>query len=249
VSSAVFSAAFALVIFRRIWLALEVSWGYEGASAKKLEKDYWPKNMATYRDAKIPDLKHIELKLALYPERGRFHAAGTYDLFNPGAEPLDEVLLTGGPHWEKLSWTMNQQPYSPKNKAGLFVFATPNGALAPGEHVRIGFEHEGSVPRGISKKGEQTQEFILTSSVVLTSFKPTIVPTLGYSDDAGIDDENRHDPKEYRDDFFKGQTDSFVGTRSPFTTRITITGPGDFTINSVGTKSTDTVENGRRTVV
>ena len=64
---------------------------------------------------------------------------------------------------------------------------------------------------------------------------------LGYIEDVGIDDENRHDPKEYRDDFYKGQTDSFVGTRSPFTTRITITGPADFTINSVGTKTADTV--------
>ena len=92
-------------------------------------------------------------------------------------------------------------------------------------------------------------EFILPSAVVLTSFRPTIVPMLGYMEEAGIDDENRHDPKEYRDDFYKGQTDSFVGTRAPFTTKITITGPADFTINSVGTKTADTVKEGRRTVV
>ncbi len=73
------------------------------------------------------------------------------------------------------------------------------------------------------------------------------MPTLGYIEDVGIDDENRHDPKEYRDDFYKGQTDSFVGTRAPFTTRITITGPADFTLNSVGTKTADTVTEGRRT--
>ena len=72
---------------------------------------------------------------------------------------------------------------------------------------------------------------------------------LGYVEEAGIDDENRHDPKEYRDDFYKGQTDSFVGTRAPFTTKITITGPADFTLNSVGTKTADTVKEGRRTVV
>ena len=92
-------------------------------------------------------------------------------------------------------------------------------------------------------------EFILPSAVVLTSFRPTIVPMLGYVEEAGIDDENRHDPKEYRDDYYKGQTDSFVGTRAPFTTKITITGPADFTINSVGTKTADTVKEGRRTVV
>ena len=70
------------------------------------------------------------------------------------------------------------------------------------------------------------------------------MPVLGYVEEAGIDDENRHDPKEYRDDFYKGQTDSFVGTRAPFTTKITITGPADFTLNSVGTKTADTVNGG-----
>ena len=74
-------------------------------------------------------------------------------------------------------------------------------------------------------------------------------PVLGYSDEVGIDDDNRHDSKEYRDDFYEGQTDSFVGSRTPFTTRITITGPADFTLNSVGTKTEDTVKDGRRTVV
>ncbi len=70
-------------------------------------------------------------------------------------------------------------------------------------------------------------EFILPSSVVLTSFRPSIVPVLGYVEEAGIDDENRHDAKEYRDDFYEGQTDSFLGARTPYTTKITITGPAD----------------------
>ena len=48
--------------FAGIWLALAVSWGHEGGAAKKQEKDYWRKNMATYRDARIPDPKHVELE-------------------------------------------------------------------------------------------------------------------------------------------------------------------------------------------
>ena len=72
---------------------------------------------------------------------------------------------------------------------------------------------------------------------------------LGFQDSVGVDDENSQDPKEYRDDFYKGQTDSFVGARSPFTTKITVTGPSEFTINSVGTKTADSVKDGRRTVV
>jgi ABC-2 type transport system permease protein len=239
----------ALPLFTGIWLALAVGGGYQGGAAKKQEKDYWRKNMATYRGARTPDLKHVDLSLDLVPERSRYHITGKLDLINASDQPLDEILLTAGMHWEKLSWTMNEKPCAPRNSAGLFVFTPPNGQLAAGEQVRIGFEHEGTYPRGISKRGGGQMEFILPSSVVLTSFQPTIVPTLGYIEEAGIDDENRHDPKEYRDDYFKGQTDSFVGTRAPFTTRIAITGPADFTLNSVGTKTADTVHEGRRSVV
>ena len=50
-----------------IWLALLVGWGYEGGAAKKQAKDYWRKNLATYRDAKVPDIQHVELDLDLFP--------------------------------------------------------------------------------------------------------------------------------------------------------------------------------------
>ena len=120
-----------LPLFAGIWLALDVSWGYEGGAAKKQEKDYWRKNMATYRDARIPDPKHVELNLDLFPERSRYHVTGKYDLINASDEPLDEILLTGGPHWEKLSWTMDDKPFTPKNSAGLFVFTPPKGPSLP----------------------------------------------------------------------------------------------------------------------
>ena len=163
-----------------IWLALEVGWGHEGGAAKKQEKDYWRKNLATYRDAKVPDLKHVELDLDLFPERAGITSRGTYDLVNPGDQPLDEILLTGGPHWEKLSWTMDGKPYSPKNRAGLLRVHAAERRTRARQDVRIGFEHEGTYPRGISKKGGGAIEFILPSAVVLTSFRPSIVPVLGY---------------------------------------------------------------------
>jgi ABC-2 type transport system permease protein len=177
-----------LPLFAGIWLAFEVSWEHEGGAAKKQEKDYWRKNMATYRDARIPDPLHVELSLDLYPERSRYQVAGNYDLKNASDLPLNDILVTGGPHWERLSWTMNDKSFTPKNSAGLFIFTPPKGVLAPGEKVRIGFEHQGTYPRGVSKKGGGQPEFILPSAVVLTSFRPTIVPILGYVEEAGIDD-------------------------------------------------------------
>ncbi|MGO9466096.1 MAG: ABC transporter permease/M1 family aminopeptidase [Isosphaeraceae bacterium] len=238
----------ALPLFLGSWLALEVAWGHEGGAAKKKAKDYWRKNLATYRDAKTPDIKHVDLQLDLFPEQRRYRVNGTFELIDQGEQPLREILLSGAPHWEKLSWTMDGKPCSPENRAGLYVFAPPV-PWAKDQVVRIGFAHQGTYPAGISKKGGGSMEFIVPSAVVLTSFQSSIVPVLGYSDEVGIDDDNRQDSKEYRDDYYKGQTDSFVGTRAPFTTRIRVTGPADFTINSVGAKSEDTVKDGRRTVV
>lgn len=79
---------------------------------------------------------------------------------------------------------------------------------------------------------------------MLTSFRPTIVPLLGFHDEIGIDDDNRSDSKEYPDNFFEGPTDSMLGARTPFSTRITITGPAEFTMNSVGIKAEDSVAEG-----
>jgi ABC-type transport system involved in multi-copper enzyme maturation permease subunit len=231
------------------WLALEVSWGREGGRAKKQEKDYWRKNLATYRDARVPDLSHVSLDLELFPETSRYRVTGTFELKNPGDQRLEEILLTGGLHWEKLAWTMNGQACLPTDRAHLYVFNPPKGSLAPGEKIEIGFAHEGSFPRGISKRAMGSNEFILPSAVVLTSFEASIVPVIGFKDSVGIDDENRQDPKEFRDNYYVGQTDSFVGTRAPFTTEITVTGPADFTLNSVGTKISENVSGGRRKVL
>jgi ABC-2 type transport system permease protein len=232
------------------WLAVDVGRGREGGAAKKQEKDYWRKNLATFRDARSPGLRRVELHLDLFPERSGYHARGTYELVNDLEKPLRQVWLTGGPHWEKLAWTRDGEPYQPEDRARLYVFTPAGGVLAPGRSMTIGFEHEGTFPPGISRKSASAEEFILPSAVVLTSFRPTVAPMLGFFDDIGVDEENRQDAKEYPDDFYEGQTDSFTGAaRSPFATRITITGPADFTLNSVGTRVEDSVKDGRRTAV
>ena len=194
ISMALRLAPWAVVpLFAGIWLAIEVAGGREGGSAKKQAKDYWRKNLATYRDARIPDLRQVTLHLDLFPERSSYRMRGTFDLVNGTDRPLREVLMTGGPHWEKLVWTMDGKPCSPTDRAHLFVFTPLGRALAPGQTVQIGFEHEGTYPNGISERTASSPEFILPSSVVLTSFRPVIVPVLGFLETVGIDDDNRQD--------------------------------------------------------
>jgi hypothetical protein len=229
-------------------LWVKVDHGFEGKTTKRLEKDYWRKNLATYLDWPLPDITAVDLAVTLDPRQGRFAVEGSYDLVNNQDKPLRQVILTGGLHWEDPRWTWRGATIHPENRAQLYVI-TPRAPLAPGATGRLGFAFAGTVPAGISKRGGGSDEFILPSSVVLTSFGTSVAPVLGFSEGVGVDADNKYELKEYRDDFFVGQTDSFVGSRMPYRTRVKITGPAGFTWNSVGTIVTDTVEDGRRTTV
>jgi ABC-2 type transport system permease protein len=227
---------------------VQVDQGFQGEASKRLEKDYWRKNLATYRDWPLPDITAVDLDVKLDPPRGRLKVAGSYNLINNQSKPLRQVPLTGGMHWENPQWTLDGKTIYPNNRARLYVIMPPE-PIPPGGTAKVGFTFEGAVPAGISKRGGGTMEFIVPSGVVLTSFGPSFAPVVGFSEQIGIDDENKYESKEYPDDFYKGQTDSFTGSRMPYRTHVKITGPADFTLNSVGTVASDTVKDGLRTTV
>lgn len=222
--------------------------GFQGNATKKLAKDYWRKNLATYDDWPLPDITAVDIAVDLDPALGRLRVEGTYDLVNNHEKPMVQIPVTGGLHWESPKWTLDGKDASPDNRSGLYVF-TPATPLPPAATARIGFRFAGAFPSGITKAGGGTNEFILPSGVVLTSFSPSFAPVVGFVDSIGIDDENKYESKEYPDDYYKGQTESFLGSRRPFRTRVKVTGPADFTYNSVGTLSSEEVAGGRRTAV
>ncbi|WP_435008212.1 M1 family aminopeptidase [Tundrisphaera lichenicola] len=222
--------------------------GYQGKSAKKLMKDYWRKNLSTYKDWPLAEITAVDVAVTLDPDRGRLKVSGTYDLINNQEKPVAQIPITGGLHWESPTWTLDGQDFKPDNRAGLFVF-TPPSPLPPGGTARLGFRFEGAYPHGISKNGGGSMEFILPSGVVLTSFGTSFVPAIGFSEDVGIDDENKYESKEYPDDYYLGQTDSFAGSRRPYKTKVAITGPDRFAYNSVGQLTSDSTRDGLRTSV
>jgi ABC-2 type transport system permease protein len=229
-----------------LWLG--VFDGYEGGALRKKAKDYWKQNLGTWREAPIPAVKSVDLDVTLDPEHHSFHNRGTYELWNDHAAPLARFAVTSGLHWRQVSWTMNGKPYKPENRSGLFVIVPP-APLPYGGRVQIGFDCSGAVPEGFSKNGDGDREFILPSGVVLTTFTPSFTPLLGYQDDIGIEKENRYEPRVYPPDFYLGRTDAAFGSDTPFTTRIRVTAPAAYTINSVGVLASDTVAAGRRTAV
>jgi hypothetical protein len=232
-----------------IALYVQVDRGFQGEAAKKRHKDYWRHNLATWKDAPLPALTAVDIDLELDPARHWFRASGTYDLLNHHDKALEQVPLTGGDHWENVRWTMNGNDYQPDNRSLLYVF-TPPEPLAPGGRLRVGFACEGRFPAGATKNGGGAgMEFILPSGVVLTSFTPSFAPVLGYLQEVGIDDDNRYESRVYPDNFYEGITGPLFGSATAFTTRVRVTAPEEYTLNSVGTLVSDSTADGRRTVV
>jgi ABC-type transport system involved in multi-copper enzyme maturation permease subunit len=230
-----------------LWIAVDD--GFQGQRVEKKERDYWKQNLATWREAPQPEMADVALDLRIDPERRWLSDRGSYELINTHEAPLARFALTGGTHWRKVRWTLDGKPYKPENRSGLYVF-TPPAPLPPGGRTRVGFQFEGVFPEGITGNGGGTQELILPAGVVLTSFTPSFAPVVGYQEEIGRKkDENDYEPRVYPDDFYQGRTDALFGSGHPFTTRIAVTGPRDFTFNSVGTRVSDTVRGETRTVI
>jgi ABC-2 type transport system permease protein len=230
-----------------LWLAVQD--GFQGKTYEKKARDYWKKNLATWLDEPQPALAHVDLDLRFEPERRWFRNQGSYVLVNDREAPLPRFALTGAPHWRNVKWTLNGRPYEPDDRAGLYVF-TPPGPFPPGARLRVGFQLEGSFPEGVTRNGGDTMEFILPAGVVLTSFLPTFTPVVGFLEDIGRkEDENDYEPRDYLPDFYKGRIDAGFGLNRSYTTRIRLTGPAEYTWNSVGTRTGDKVEKGLRTTV
>lgn len=231
-----------------IWLNRIVQDGFQGDVAKKKGKDYWAKNVETWKDAPKPSIADVVLDLELRPEGSWFRARGTYTLTNIREKPLRQIALTPGPHFENREWTIDGERSVPEDRAGLSVFhlAKP---LGKDERLVLGFAYEGVFPEGSTRNGGGTDEFILPSGVVLTSFSPSFVPVVGFLEGVGIEEENRTDAKEYPDDFYEGITESGFGNDIPHTTHITLHGPAEYTLNGSGALVSDEVKDGIRTSV
>lgn len=231
-----------------VLLGFQVSQGIEGGVAKRARKDYWAKNLKTWLDAPLPDIARAEISLKLDPPKHWLSSEGTLALVNGLDTTLAQIPLTGGLHWNHLSWTMNGRPYTPEDRQHLFVF-TPPQPLSKGDSVVIGWKWDGRFPGGVTKNGGRTEEFVLPSGVVLTGFTPSFVPVLGFMEDVGETKENKTEPRHFPRDYWKGVTRAGFGATAWFPARVTITGPAAYTLNSVGVCTSNTVRNGWRTQV
>ena len=222
--------------------------GDQGPDAEEAAKDYWRRNVATWTDFRMPSVSHVDLDVDLEPAGRAASVSGAYTFVNHRDHAYPELPITAGP-WDPIAWTLDGEPHEPEDRAGLYVF-TPEEPLAPGGSLTVGFEYGLQYPRGLSTRVGGRGQFILDSGVVLTAFAPTFAPVPGYLPGIGVDEDNRYDQREYPDDFFAGETEPALGWGGrPFTTKIRITVPEEYTANSVGRLTSEEVRDGRRTVV
>ena len=246
--------ALAMVPFAIVPIVCGIALGYmvhdgrEGGTARKLDRDYWKKNVETWKDVPLPSLAGVALDLEVEPTRGWLSSRGEYVLVNRTSDTLRQVPMTTGQHWRNVRWTMDGKPAKPDDRARLFVF-TPTHPLRPGDRMRIGFAFDGHLPSGVSKNGAGMMEYVLPAGAVMTGFYiPTFGPIIGYETGTGVEkDKNDTDPRVYPADHWKKvlpcARPMFDGW---FPTRIRVTSPPDYQHNVTGVLANETVKDGRR---
>ena len=232
-------------------LYVQVRNGFDGVVVDEIRKDYWRANLATWRAALTPNIRHVDLDVELEPERRRFSVEGSYLLVNDESVMIDQFPVTLG-LWEDVEWSLGERVGEVDNSAGLWV-VRPSSPLQPGQTLRLGFSYHGEVPTGFSKNGVHNNSLdgalVLPSSINVGYRVGGTFPWIAYDERMGRDDDNRYDPRHYPDNWFEGVTPPNFGGGQPFTTRIRVTGPEAYTYNSTGVMTNERVADGRRTVV
>lgn len=229
-------------------LGWQVQAGYEGPAAKKAARDYWKKNVQTWKDAPLPALAGVDLDVKFDPPKHAFTMRGRYELVNDGTAPLVRFPVSVNPNWKHLEWTANGAKASTEWRAGL-VIVNPPRPLQPGERMTLGFRYDARNPDGLSKNGGHGMEFVMPDNIVLTSFGVTFVPQLGFfPDDVVEEGKNDSDPREWPADWWKGER-TLAGIPSAgrwYDVHMKVDVPAHLQVNATGEPVAERVEKGRR---
>ncbi len=246
-----------------LWLL--VAYGFQGRALRHRQHECWRQNVETWKGVEPPSISGVNIRLQIDPPNHSLAVTGVLRLSNDLDQPMSKFALTRGSHWKEVSWkftgkavtdgdrakipTGDDLPsYQPEDRTGLCVFRL-DPPLQPGEATLVEYSFHGQVPNGITANGGGTNEFIMPSGVVLTSFGTSFVPYLGLVENAGFKENEQPESKVYDDNFYEDKLRPLFGGGDHFNVRTTITGPADFTFNGVGVKTSDQVSGDQRTVV
>lgn len=229
-------------------LSARIRNGFQGTPETARARDYWRKNVATWSGVETATLRHVDAKIVLEPRERCMRVDGVFLLVNGTPAPLRRLAFTVGPAFEGVAWKIDGAAAALEDRSGLHVLPLRE-ALPPGGEVRVGFGYTAVFPRGVTRNGGETSEFILPSGVVLHTLGPNFLPVPGFVEGIGVDRENASEPPDLPDDFWKGELKPVTGNPSAFTSRVEVVVPSEYTVNGVGEKTSERRENGRTTVV
>lgn len=223
-------------------LAYRVATGPDSKAEEARHHTYWLRNVAVWKDAPLPEARALVLELAMDPASRSIQGEGSWLVRNTLGRPLAQVPLTVPYTYDEVQWTLDGAPCPYENRAGLHVL---HARMEPGRECRIGFRFKGRIFPGSTRNGGRWSFFLLPSGGILRH--KLLVPTLGFQEDMGVTEATHAEPPGLR---VRGpEPRSPVNfTMGLFTTRIRITGPAGFDYLSVGTRTGDRLEGGRRTV-
>ena len=218
-----------------VWLALEVSWGHEGGSGQEAGQRLLAQESGDVsRRARSPTSPTSTSTSSSFPRRGRYRASGTYDLVNPADKPLREILLTAGPHWEDLSWTFDDKPYTPdRSRAALRLHPAQASRARPDGPDR--FPPRGDIPSGHQQeRGRRHGVHPALRQWCSPASVPASCPCWASSTRSASRTTTAPTPRNTPTTSTRDRPTPSWEQGAPFTTRVKITGPADFTFNSVG---------------
>ncbi len=240
------------------YAGLAVRHGFQGAPQREAQKAYWKRNSKTWEDVPVPALDKVDGEVKLFPDTRSLEVSASYVLRNPHLKSMAEIPISVGAHFETSGWTVNGVETDPtkkdqslpciENRNNLYVIR-PEQPLKRDETVTVTFKLSGAFPKGWTRSGGGTGEFILPSGVVLTSFSASFLPIPGFADGVGIDERNTRDAREFPRDHWKSRVDPGFGPAWATHVRLAVEGPADWVLNVVGVERESTVIDGRRRTV
>jgi ABC-2 type transport system permease protein len=234
--------------------------GRDGSPLERKAKDYWRQNSATWEDAPVPSLEELTAEVDLQPVTRSLSVKGTMVVRNRSGDPMDAIPISVREHLRVSKWTLDGEEMTPvelwdrvkrpsiENRTNLFLFRSAD-AIPPGGAMRIGFELEGDLPFGWSKRPGGASEFVLPSGVVLTSFSGSFLPSVGFAQGVGVDEKNQRETRDLGPNHWRGRVDPLFGPAWSSNLSLTVTAPADWTINCVGVAGEERIEGARKTTV
>ena len=220
----------ALVTWPAWQLVARVARGPDGSSTISRSHAYWQRNAETWGHALPPRVRHMALDLVLEPAMGEMYVVGEYLIDAAAAQQV--WPMTVGTGFGTITWTLDGQPVTSHDRAGLHLIQLPS--IRAATH-RLGFRYRVRLPADDHRDGRIGANFIRAESVLLDTLGTDFLPTPGFVSGRGVTHANRSDARTLTE--AEARATPAIGYRYAFTSHVRIDVPQGYIANSVGTRT------------